>query len=67
MGFPYRLNSAIQLWVWFERKDPASSGNDRWQPVNVRCAGSNGLSAIASPLLSLTHLGSRAAKFVALR
>ena len=56
MGFPYRLNRRhpIQLWVLFERKDPASSGNDRGQPVNVRYAGSNGLSATASPLLSLT-------------
>jgi len=36
---------------------PPHQDNDCWQPVNVRCPGSNGLSATASPLLSLTLSG----------
>jgi hypothetical protein len=51
MGFPYGPNTRhpIQLWVWFA----LHFDNDK-QPVNVRCARSNGLSLSASPLLSLT-------------
>jgi hypothetical protein len=54
MGFPYGPNTRhpIQLWVWFA----LHFDNDK-QPVNVRCARSNGLSLSASPLLSLTLSG----------